>query len=134
MGEPVIMDISQEFILPIGLTKNGTLYREGTIRLPRNKDLLEIGDDPDLKKYAETNIEINGPTINIAKLIKIAAVKAASSRAYLPRLVKFKKLDEFTKADVESMYPEDTNYLMEVINKLSEDSGEKHGESTAPLT
>jgi hypothetical protein len=122
MSDYVDVDTSREFELPVGLRKNGKVYKKGRMRLLTNKDILEMGDDPDLQRFVDSKIEIKD--LNLAKLMKLSEVKIGMAMASLPRSVKFDGLDEFTREDVQAMYNVDAMYLLKLADDMAEEAGE----------
>jgi hypothetical protein len=138
----------ERFELVYGLKKDGKIYKTGVIKLLTNKDKIEIGNDPDIKKYSDLKIEVNlnigqvgdaasksfNGDMNLTKISQFNGVTAAMATVTLPYVVTFDDLGKPTKEDIGNMFDCDTGALMNIISKL-EDEGNKAAKAiSGPLS
>jgi len=131
-----LIHVFKEFTLPVGIIRAGKMIKKGRIRLITNRDILEmnqeINDDPEIKAIADEDIILQDGKISFGKALMSLKLNVMMATITLPKLV---ELDDepLTKDDILNMSSVDTQFLMDLKEKMDEESGEKKSESDRPF-
>ena len=122
----------REFTLPVGYEKDGTLHREGIIRVPTAGDIIAIQGDIEIQKMKSKQDSLDSQ--NPISMVGGMAALLVLGKVLLPRvIVKLGTLERIDRTDIEKMASPDVMSLTTMAMTLMGEGVAQSGEQATPL-
>ena len=108
------------FTLPVGYeTDDGQRYREVTMRKVKNKDIIAVQNDIEMKKLSHEKLELRDNHNPITAMAANGMLAKMFSILFCQVVLEIKGIENVTKAIFLDMYNQDLNYMIEQYGELN---------------